>query len=103
MPININNQVNNALNNYGKAAANKVNDNNLAANNSAKSDSVTFTSQAQQLNNVQAKMLATPEVDLAKVAQIKQAISEGRYSVNPEKLAQSISQFEQQLQPNTEE
>ncbi|MGI2171628.1 flagellar biosynthesis anti-sigma factor FlgM [Shewanella sp. MF05960] len=62
-----------------------------------KSDSVSITSQAQQLQSAQGKMAALPEVDQKKVAEIKLAISEGRYKVDPEKLAANIASFEAEL------
>ena len=42
-------------------------------------------------------MASLPEVDQKKVAEIKQAISEGRYKVDPEKLAANIASFEAEL------
>ncbi|MGL4938928.1 flagellar biosynthesis anti-sigma factor FlgM [Shewanella sp.] len=63
-----------------------------------KGDSVVITAQAQQLQGAQAKMASLPEVDLKKVAEIKQAIAEGRYKIDPEKLAANIASFEAQLQ-----
>ncbi|MCT8987244.1 flagellar biosynthesis anti-sigma factor FlgM [Shewanella phaeophyticola] len=62
-----------------------------------KTDSVSITSQAQQLQGAQTKMAALPEVDQKKVDEIKQAISEGRYKVDPEKLAANIASFEAEL------
>ncbi|QIR13963.1 flagellar biosynthesis anti-sigma factor FlgM [Shewanella aestuarii] len=62
-----------------------------------KADSVSITSQAQELQSTQAKMANLPEVDQKKVAEIKLAISEGRYKVDPEKLAANIANFEAQL------
>ena len=62
-----------------------------------KADSVSITSQAQELQSTQAKMANLPEVDQQKVAEIKLAISEGRYKVDPEKLAANIANFEAQL------
>ncbi|WP_137226457.1 flagellar biosynthesis anti-sigma factor FlgM [Shewanella sp. MEBiC00475] len=62
-----------------------------------KTDSVSITSQAQQLQGAQTKMASLPEVDQKKVAEIKQAISEGRYKVDPEKLAANIASFEAEL------
>ncbi|MGL5359113.1 MAG: flagellar biosynthesis anti-sigma factor FlgM [Shewanella sp.] len=64
---------------------------------SPKGDSVVITAQAQQLQGAQAKMTSLPEVDLTKVAAIKQAIAEGRYKIDPEKLAANIASFEAQL------
>ena len=62
-----------------------------------KTDSVSITSQAQQLQGAQTKMASLPEVDQKKVAEIKLAISEGRYKVDPEKLAANIASFEAEL------
>ncbi|MGX9461055.1 flagellar biosynthesis anti-sigma factor FlgM [Shewanella sp. A14] len=62
-----------------------------------KTDSVSITSQAHQLQSAQTKMASLPEVDQKKVAEIKQAISEGRYKVDPEKLAANIASFETEL------
>jgi negative regulator of flagellin synthesis FlgM len=62
-----------------------------------KTDSVSITSQAHQLQSAQVKMASLPEVDQKKVAEIKLAISEGRYKVDPEKLAANIASFEAEL------
>ncbi|WP_299791405.1 flagellar biosynthesis anti-sigma factor FlgM [uncultured Shewanella sp.] len=62
-----------------------------------KSDSVSITSQAQQLQSTQAKLANIPEVDQGKVEEIKLAIAEGRYKIDPEKLATNIAQFENEL------
>ncbi len=62
-----------------------------------KGDSVVITAQAQQLQGAQTKMASLPEVDQKKVAEIKQAIAEGRYKIDPEKLAANIASFEAEL------
>lgn len=62
-----------------------------------RSDSVVITAQAQQLQGTQTKMASLPEVDQKKVAEIKQAIAEGRYKIDPEKLAANIASFEAEL------
>ncbi|QYJ88767.1 flagellar biosynthesis anti-sigma factor FlgM [Shewanella halotolerans] len=63
-----------------------------------KSDSVSITSQAQQLQSAQAKLNDIPEIDIKKVEQIKAAIAEGRYKIDADKLASNIAQFEKELQ-----
>ncbi|MBW8185136.1 flagellar biosynthesis anti-sigma factor FlgM [Shewanella nanhaiensis] len=98
-------QVNSAANAHvNKASANKTNTQTSQAGNNAssistppKSDSVSITSQAQQLQSIQAKLSDIPEVDKQKVAEIKLAIAEGRYKVDPEKLASNIAMFENEL------
>lgn len=62
-----------------------------------KTDSVVVSQQAQQLQGVQSKMASLPEIDQKKITEIKLAIAEGRYKVDPEKLAANISQFESVL------
>lgn len=62
-----------------------------------KQDSVVITTQAQQLQGMQTKMASLPDVDQKKIAEIKQAIAEGKYKVDPEKLAANIANFEREL------
>ncbi|MDO8292813.1 MAG: flagellar biosynthesis anti-sigma factor FlgM [Gallionella sp.] len=49
--------------------------------------SVSLGSTATQLHSMESSMANTPVVNAAKVAEIKQAISEGRFRVNPEAVA----------------
>lgn len=56
----------------------------------AGSTSVSLGSAAAQLQTMESSMANTPVVDAAKVAEIKQAISEGRFKVNPEVVADRL-------------
>lgn len=49
--------------------------------------SVSLGSTATQLHSMESSMANTPVVNAAKIAEIKQAISEGRFKVNPEAVA----------------
>lgn len=49
--------------------------------------SVSLGSTATQLHIMESSMANAPVVNAAKVAEIKQAISEGRFKVNPEAVA----------------
>ncbi|WP_018692590.1 flagellar biosynthesis anti-sigma factor FlgM [Algicola sagamiensis] len=60
-------------------------------------DSVSLTPNAQQLTKLQQKANDAPTVNQEKVANIKKAIAEGNYSINPERLAAKIAQFEKDL------
>jgi len=60
-------------------------------------DSVSLTPQAQQLNELQKKANEAPAIDQKKIDQLKKAIADGGYKVNPEKLAASIANFEFKL------
>ncbi|MCG9697178.1 flagellar biosynthesis anti-sigma factor FlgM [Shewanella sp. Isolate11] len=86
-----------SLSNGKSAAAKTATDSVESAAQTVKKDSVSITSAAQQLQNVQAKLNDIPEIDLKKVEEIKTAIAEGRYKVDPEKLASNIAQFESEL------
>jgi negative regulator of flagellin synthesis FlgM len=43
------------------------------------------------------QMVSQPSFDKAKVAAIKEAIANGSYSVDPEKLADNMMKFEKEL------
>ena len=60
-------------------------------------DSVSLTPQAQQFNKLQQKATNSTGVDQSKVDDIKKAISEGKYEVNAQRLAQKLSNFESDL------
>lgn len=57
-------------------------------------DSVSITPQAKQLNELQKKATDAPVMNQSKIDELKQAINNGEYKVNPEKLAASIANFE---------
>ena len=51
---------------------------------------VALSSLGSQLGNIEATLANVPVVDAARVAEIKQAISEGRFKVNPEVVADRL-------------
>ena len=57
-------------------------------------DSVSITPQAQQMNELQKKATDAPVLNQKKIAELKNAIASGDYKINPEKLAESIANFE---------
>jgi negative regulator of flagellin synthesis FlgM len=59
-------------------------------------DSVSLTSSAQQLTQVQKKGVEAP-VNQEKVDRLKKAIQSGEYQINPEALAQKISALESEI------
>ena len=63
---------------------------------SVRQDSVSLTSSAQQLSQVQKKGVEAP-VNQEKVDRLKKAIQSGEYQINPESLAQKISTLESEL------
>lgn len=54
------------------------------------STSVSLGSTSAQLNNIQSSIVGAPVVDANKVAQIKQAMSEGHFKVNSGVVADSL-------------
>jgi negative regulator of flagellin synthesis FlgM len=53
-------------------------------------DEVVISSEAQSLAKLQAKIGELPDVNLERVENIKQAIAEGRFVVNPERIAENM-------------
>lgn len=51
---------------------------------------VSLGSTATQLNKIEASMASSPVVDAGKVAEIKQAISDGRFQVNSAVVADGL-------------
>lgn len=64
---------------------------------SPRADSVSLTPQAQQMSRLTKKAEGTTGIDEDKVAQVKKAISEGKYQINAERLASKIATMEKDL------
>jgi negative regulator of flagellin synthesis FlgM len=62
----------------------------------SRQDSVSLTTSAQQLTQVQKKSAEAP-VNQEKVDKLKKAIADGEYKINPEVLAQKIAKLESQI------
>lgn len=60
-------------------------------------DQVALSSLSARLQEAGAAMADTPVVDAARVAEIKQAISEGRFQVNPERVADGLLESVRQM------
>lgn len=70
---------------------------NKATGPSSRQDSVSLSQQSKALNQMQQDLSSQPAFDKAKVASIKEAIANGSYRVDPEKLASNILKFENEL------
>ncbi len=69
-------------------------------NDSVKSvnkDSVALTPQANQMKELQKRIGDTEAFDRKKVDDIKQALSDGQYSINYDRLASKLAAFEFEL------
>lgn len=53
-------------------------------------DQVVLSQEAQNLGRLQTKINSSPDVDLEKVAEIRRAIAEGRFEINPERIAENM-------------
>ena len=69
---------------------------NAAQTAAPRQDSVSLTSSAQQLSQVQKKDAEAP-VNHERVDKLKKAIADGDYRINPEVLAQKIAKLESQI------
>lgn len=60
-------------------------------------DAVSLSSQGKAVGEMHNQMVSQPSFDQAKVAAIKEAIANGSYTVDPEKLADNMMKFEKEL------
>lgn len=56
----------------------------------ASEDRVALSSRGQSLNRLEENLANTPDVDRVRVDNIKQAIAEGRFEVDAERIAENI-------------
>ena len=68
---------------------------------SAGQDTVVLTDTAAKLQQLEKALASVPITDAKKVEEMRQTIEEGRYQVNPGRVADKLAQFEQLL-GNTE-
>jgi negative regulator of flagellin synthesis FlgM len=61
------------------------------------SGQVQLSTLASQLQAIESSMADTPVIDSARVAEIKQAIAEGRFKVNPDAVADHLLQTAREL------
>lgn len=62
---------------------------------------VQITSSASQLAALEQALRQLPEVDEARVAQVRLSLEEGRYTVSPERIADRLIGLERQLGRNS--
>lgn len=62
---------------------------------SGSSDTVQLSAQAQELSRIQSNLQALPEIDEARVAQIRESIASGSYVIDTDRIAAQILADEQ--------
>lgn len=66
---------------------------------SSTADTLSISDSAQQLGKLKEAVASLPVVDTQRVEQMKQAIKNGSYEVDPAKVADKLMQFESILKP----
>jgi len=69
---------------------------------SSTADTVRITDAANKLNQLEITLDKTPVVDSQRVEALRSAIEEGRYQVEPGRVAEKLIALEQQLQVKTD-
>lgn len=62
-------------------------------------DSVSITNTAGMLKHMEATLSSVPVVDQQRVADIKQALSNGTFNVNPDRIAAKMLNLESMIRP----
>ncbi|MDD5297289.1 MAG: flagellar biosynthesis anti-sigma factor FlgM [Rhodocyclaceae bacterium] len=94
-------KINNSVSSVGGLSSNepkaRVAKEATSASTSNSGDKVELSSLSSRLQQMESAMANSPVVDTAKVAEVKQAISDGRFQVHAEKVADSLIQSVQQM------
>lgn len=71
----------------------------MQSEQSSTSDTVSLSDDAVQLGKIDNTSVAAPVIDTQRVEQVKKAIADGSYEVDPAKVADKLMQFESMLKP----
>jgi negative regulator of flagellin synthesis FlgM len=77
--------------------SNRESEKSPASTTDVRTDSVSLTSEATQLQSIQKTIEDTPIVNSERVEALRAAIADGSYTVDATELAQNIIDFETQL------
>ena len=82
------------------ANKNTVDLKNQTATPIASDDTVSITSTAKDIKNASGSGSTSPEVNEARVAELKSVLQEGNYKIDPDRVAEKMMQLDKML-PNT--
>ncbi|WP_426008361.1 flagellar biosynthesis anti-sigma factor FlgM [Aeromonas salmonicida] len=97
---NINNLANNRLQNTGNSQGANIKQATSSPDNRAatvKTDSVSLTNEAQQLQQMQKNLNSASTGNESRVESLKKAVANGEYQVNSEAVAKKMFSFESTL------
>ncbi len=69
-------------------------DSNSSSSSSGNADTVSLTDMASRLKSLEQKLGEQPEIDQARVARIRDALSSGEFRIDPERVADKMLDFE---------
>ena len=81
----------------GEQTGNQAADNQPSHNNHARQDEVSISSRAADLQSLERSIHQLPDVDQARVEQLREKISNGEYQIDARRVADRIVDFEQTL------
>ena len=67
------------------------------ANSNSSSETVSITSEASRIRELQSSLANVPDIDLEKVEAIKQEIANGNYPIDHERIASNLLDLEKSL------
>lgn len=79
------------------SASTKTGTTSTSQTKSSKNDAVSISNQSKAISEMQSQLASSPAFDNAKVQAIKEAITNGSYVVDPDKLAENMIKFEKEL------
>ena len=80
---------------------NNIETDKAATTSKTQGDSIDITANAARINRALEAAADLPVVDDDRVATIKQALADGTYTVDAEKIAQKMTQFDSLTNPNS--
>jgi negative regulator of flagellin synthesis FlgM len=72
-----------------------------ASSSTPEGDSVHVSNTARSMTALSQAVAETPDVNMARVSSIEQAITTGSYRINPERIADSLLRLDQELGAST--